>query len=135
MESATDPLAAQRLHQSYAAYGRITPELKPAQKPQAPSTASNASAQKPAPIQIASSQREELISKCTAASPSMTYDSCAKQLAISQKDMEFCTKIKSSSVRSSCILMVATNLKDPKACEIFNITSEKQFCTYYSKAG
>ncbi len=63
----------------------------------------------------------------------MTVDSCAKQLAVSNRDLSLCTLIVSPDMRSSCILAVATNTKDPAACSQFNITSDRQFCLYYAR--
>ncbi len=134
LEAATDPLAAARLQQSYAAYGRAPPSTRPA--PAKPAAGPNASdnATPAAPLgPITPPPSGDLISKCVAASSSMTPDACAKQLAIQGRDLSFCVQIVSPDLRSSCILAVATNLKDPTACSQFNITSDRQFCLYYSR--
>ncbi|MCL6088713.1 MAG: hypothetical protein M1530_00930 [Candidatus Marsarchaeota archaeon] len=132
LEAATDPIASMRLQQSYAAYGRAPPSTKPAAKPPAANASANTTPTAPlAPITPPPSN--DLISKCMAASPAMTVDSCAKQLAVSNRDLSLCTLIVSPDMRSSCILAVATSTKDPTACQIFNLTSDRQFCLYYAR--
>jgi hypothetical protein len=73
------------------------------------------------------------IAKCVATTPKASADSCAKQLAIDGKSLDYCAKILSPDLRQGCIVAVATNLKNAAACDVFIASADRQFCVYYSR--
>jgi len=86
-----------------------------------------------APPVVAAASADEQIAKCVASNPKYVPDTCARQLAIDNLDLNYCVLVTSPDLRQSCIVAVATNLKNMAACDVFKASADKQFCVYYSR--
>lgn len=136
LSDSNDPAASQLLQDRWYASGQGAVSSAASAAPPIPANPINnsiSSQPSVAPPPVGEAQADAKISKCTAADPKSTADSCARQLAIDGRDLGYCAKITSADARQGCIVAVATNLKDMTACDVFVSSSDKQLCVYYSR--
>lgn len=134
LSDSNDPDKSKSLQDRWYASGASTGSTKTTTPTPVINSANNTTISKPvAPPPVSEAAADSKIAKCISTNPKMTSDSCARQLAIDGRDLNYCVKISAPDMRQSCIVAVATNLKDIAACEIFKSSADKQFCVYYSR--